>query len=191
MRIKFVAWHRPSRSSHWMKWVLTWPVLFFILNLRGGVGNKVSPEKMRQIKGHIAKVGVFVNMPYDELMRTVEDYRLDMVQLHGDESPHFCEKSCELCHYCEGLSPHRQWSAWLDSAALSWRKWYVHVRYTCAVMEVRAKSLTGTFSRKSAIDKLFFKRWHWTRTMNQGSKEFMKEPVAKIVCCGHQTANLK
>src|SRR5215510_7288537 len=56
------------------------------------IGNKISPEKMKQIKGHIAKVGVFVNMPYDDLMRTVEDYRLDMVQLHGDESPHFCER---------------------------------------------------------------------------------------------------
>jgi phosphoribosylanthranilate isomerase len=56
------------------------------------MGNKISAEKMRQIKGHIAKVGVFVNMPYEELMRTVEDYRLDMVQLHGDETPFFCEK---------------------------------------------------------------------------------------------------
>src|SRR6218665_3144428 len=45
------------------------------------MANKISPEKMRQIKGRIAKVGVFVNMPYDEMMRTVEEYRLDMVQL--------------------------------------------------------------------------------------------------------------
>ncbi len=37
-------------------------------------GNKISPEKMRQIKGKIAKVGVFVNMPYDELVKTVEDF---------------------------------------------------------------------------------------------------------------------
>lgn len=56
------------------------------------VGNKISPEKMRQIKARIAKVGVFVNMPYDQLMKTVEDYRLDMVQLHGDENPTFCER---------------------------------------------------------------------------------------------------
>ncbi len=56
------------------------------------VGHKISPEKMKQIKGRIAKVGVFVNTPYEELMRTVEDYRLDMVQLHGDESAFFCEK---------------------------------------------------------------------------------------------------
>jgi phosphoribosylanthranilate isomerase len=56
------------------------------------VGNKISPEKMKKIKGRIAKVGVFVNMPYDELMKTVEDYRLDMVQLHGDETPRYCEQ---------------------------------------------------------------------------------------------------
>ncbi|HKB45972.1 MAG TPA: phosphoribosylanthranilate isomerase, partial [Chitinophagaceae bacterium] len=54
--------------------------------------NKITAEKMKKIKGRIAKVGVFVNLPYDELMKTVEDYRLDMVQLHGDETPRFCEQ---------------------------------------------------------------------------------------------------
>lgn len=54
--------------------------------------NKISPEKMRKIGGRIAKVGVFVNEDYEKLMKTVEEYRLDMVQLHGDESERFCEK---------------------------------------------------------------------------------------------------
>jgi phosphoribosylanthranilate isomerase len=56
------------------------------------VGNKITAEAMRKIGGGIAKVGVFVNMPYEELMRTVETYRLDMVQLHGDEIPRYCEQ---------------------------------------------------------------------------------------------------
>lgn len=56
------------------------------------VGNMISPDKIKKIKGRIAKVGVFVNATYDELMKTVEDYRLDMVQLHGDETPRYCEK---------------------------------------------------------------------------------------------------
>lgn len=56
------------------------------------VRKKISPEKMKKTGGRIGKVGVFVNMPYEELMQTVEDYRLDMVQLHGDESERFCEK---------------------------------------------------------------------------------------------------
>src|SRR5689334_6277785 len=54
--------------------------------------NKISADKMRKIGGRIAKVGVFVNEDYEKLMKTVEDYRLDMVQLHGDESERFCEK---------------------------------------------------------------------------------------------------
>jgi len=53
---------------------------------------KISAEKMRQIKGKIIKVGVFVNPTYEALMKTVEDYRLDMVQLHGDETPKFCDR---------------------------------------------------------------------------------------------------
>jgi len=56
------------------------------------VGNKLSPEKMKKIGGGIGKVGVFVNTPYEELLQTVESYRLDIVQLHGDETPIFCEK---------------------------------------------------------------------------------------------------
>ena len=53
---------------------------------------KIAAEKMRQLKGKIIKVGVFVNPTYEELMKTVDDYRLDMVQLHGDETPKFCDK---------------------------------------------------------------------------------------------------
>jgi phosphoribosylanthranilate isomerase len=56
------------------------------------MANKISPEKMKKIGGRIAKVGIFVNTAYETLMKTVEDYRLDMVQLHGDESPRFCEQ---------------------------------------------------------------------------------------------------
>jgi len=56
------------------------------------MGNKIPAEYIRKFKGRIAKVGVFVNTPYEELMKTVEDYRLDMVQLHGDEIPRYCEQ---------------------------------------------------------------------------------------------------
>ena len=56
------------------------------------IGNRISPQKMKEIKGQIAKVGVFVNTPYEELMETVDQYRLDMVQLHGDESAHYCDQ---------------------------------------------------------------------------------------------------
>jgi phosphoribosylanthranilate isomerase len=56
------------------------------------MGLKIAPDKMKKIGGRIGKVGVFVNETYENIMKTVEDYRLDMVQLHGDESERFCDK---------------------------------------------------------------------------------------------------
>jgi phosphoribosylanthranilate isomerase len=47
-----------------------------------------------QIKkeNNINKVGVFVNASVDEILQMVDECRLHMVQLHGDETPRFCEK---------------------------------------------------------------------------------------------------
>ena len=38
----------------------------------------------------IKKVGVFVNASLEEIVEKVTKYQLDLVQLHGDESPEFC-----------------------------------------------------------------------------------------------------
>jgi phosphoribosylanthranilate isomerase len=40
----------------------------------------------------VYKVGVFINASYDEIQNHVNNFGLDMVQLHGDETPKFCEK---------------------------------------------------------------------------------------------------
>jgi phosphoribosylanthranilate isomerase len=47
-----------------------------------------------QIKkeGNTNKVGVFVNASIEEVLQMVDECRLHMVQLHGDETPHYCEK---------------------------------------------------------------------------------------------------
>lgn len=47
-----------------------------------------------QIKraNNVNKVGVFVNANIEEVLHMVDECRLHMVQLHGDESPRYCEK---------------------------------------------------------------------------------------------------
>ena len=47
-----------------------------------------------QIKrlNNINKVGVFVNASIEEVLHLVDECRLQAVQLHGDESPRYCEK---------------------------------------------------------------------------------------------------
>ncbi|MGF6850716.1 phosphoribosylanthranilate isomerase [Chitinophaga sp. W3I9] len=52
-------------------------------------GNKIDARSVRETSG-IKKAGVFVNAPLEQIQRTVSDYALDLVQLHGDETPEFC-----------------------------------------------------------------------------------------------------
>lgn len=47
---------------------------------------------IKKIKSNINKVGVFVNASTEDVLQTVDDCGLYLVQLHGDESPRSCER---------------------------------------------------------------------------------------------------
>ncbi len=55
--------------------------------------NKLTLEQIKnlQIPG-VLKVGVFVNEPMDQVIATATAAGLDMVQLHGDETPNYCKE---------------------------------------------------------------------------------------------------
>jgi phosphoribosylanthranilate isomerase len=52
--------------------------------------------KSVQLPG-VLKVGVFVNEPMDDVIATATAAGLDMVQLHGDETPNYCKEMAN--HY--------------------------------------------------------------------------------------------
>jgi phosphoribosylanthranilate isomerase len=56
----------------------------------------ISPERAQQIvaalRRGIATVGVFVNREAEDVARTAADCGLDLIQLHGDESPEYCRR---------------------------------------------------------------------------------------------------
>ena len=56
------------------------------------VYKKMPATSIKKIGGKINKVGVFVNEDPEELLRTVDECGLYLVQLHGDESPRYCER---------------------------------------------------------------------------------------------------
>lgn len=143
------------------------------------IGHKISPEKMRQIKGRIAKVGVFVNMPYDELMKTVEEYRLDMVQLHGDESPVFCEK---VSNYVTVVKAFRL----SDNDPIEWMVKSYHDSTDMYMFDTlgagyggTGKKFDWTVLKKSVIDKIYFLSGGIEPGDEEKLNEFFKEPVGK------------
>jgi phosphoribosylanthranilate isomerase len=55
------------------------------------MADKISASEIQHADFDVKKVGVFVDASYDEIMAAVDDYSLDIVQLHGNESPALCE----------------------------------------------------------------------------------------------------
>jgi phosphoribosylanthranilate isomerase len=53
---------------------------------------KITGKEIRDLHLSIPKVGVFVNANEEEIMQQIEDFGLDMVQLHGDETASFCSR---------------------------------------------------------------------------------------------------
>ncbi len=56
------------------------------------VAGRINKQALKTAGLSVKKIGVFVNAGYEEIMKEVEDYGLQMVQLHGDESPLLCER---------------------------------------------------------------------------------------------------
>src|SRR6186997_1757767 len=55
------------------------------------IGDKISKKELKKADFDLKKVGVFVNPEMIDVLDAIDDYGLDVVQLHGDESPEMCE----------------------------------------------------------------------------------------------------
>lgn len=55
------------------------------------VGDRLSKKDVKKADFDLKKVGVFVNPEMIDVLDAIDDYGLDVVQLHGDESPEMCE----------------------------------------------------------------------------------------------------
>ena len=55
------------------------------------MGDKISGKDLKNADFDLKKVGVFVNPEMIDVLDAIDDYGLEVVQLHGDESPEMCE----------------------------------------------------------------------------------------------------
>lgn len=67
-------------------------LIFYPKSPRSVLKSSLNAANLKDEKLKINKVGVFVNEVLDVVLKTVDNWELDVVQLHGDETPRYCEQ---------------------------------------------------------------------------------------------------
>lgn len=67
-------------------------LIFYERSPRFVMKSGLTPELLKKEGLKLNRVGVFVNEPIESLLKIVDEWSLDLVQLHGDESPRYCEQ---------------------------------------------------------------------------------------------------
>lgn len=142
---------------------------------------------MRHLKGYevkkaklkVFKIGVFVNASYDEVMNHVDNFGLDMVQLHGNETPYYCSK---LSNYISVIKAFRISAD--DSIAWKIKNYYEDT--DMFMFDTEGEGFGGTGKKfnweklqGAQIDKPFFLSGGIEPADSASIKEFLMEPVAK------------
>lgn len=129
----------------------------------------------------INKVGVFVNASVDEVLLMVDECRLHMVQLHGDESPKFCER---IADYVSVVKAFRL----SDNDSIEWMiKPYMDV-CDMFMFDTMGAGYGGTgkkfdwnILKGSTIGKPFFLSGGIQPEDTNALKAFQEEPVARAM----------
>ena len=143
---------------------------------------------VKKAKLKVYKIGVFVDASYDEIMRQVDAFGLDMVQLHGHETPYECAKIADYLHVIKAFR-------FVENDHVSWM---IKDFYQDADMFLFDTGVA--VSKKDPKDQVFGgtgRKFNWERLkgleiakpffLSGGIepddagliKEFMNEPVAK------------
>ena len=134
------------------------------------------------------KVGVFVNASYEEVMKEVDNFGLDMVQVHGHESPYEC---AQISNYIDLIKAFR----FTENDPVEWtiKDFYANADMFLFDTGVPQKTEKGTdmqfggtgrkfdWNRLKGlkINKPFFLSGGIEPTDAALVKDFMKDPVAK------------
>lgn len=134
------------------------------------------------------KVGVFVDATKDEVMQAVEEYGLDMVQLHGHETPYECSRIADYIHVIKAFR-------FVENDHVTWK---IKDYYQESDMFLFDTGVSGGGESKSeTVYGGTGRKFDWTRLKGLNIakpfflsggiapgdapliKEFMKDPVAK------------
>lgn len=142
---------------------------------------------MRHLKGYevkkaklkVFKIGVFVNASYDEVMNHVDNFGLDMVQLHGNETPYYCSR---LSNYISVIKAFRI----AEDDSIEWKIKNYYEDADMFMFDKEGEGFGGTGRKfnweklhEAAITKPFFLSGGIDPEDSARIKEFLTEPVAR------------
>ena len=129
----------------------------------------------------INKVGVFVNSPIEEVLHLVDECRLHMVQLHGDESPKFCEKIADYVSVVKAFRLSENDSVeWMIRPFMDVCDMFMFDTIGAGYGGT-GKKFDWTVLKKETIGKPFFLSGGIEPGDEEKLKEFEQEPVAKAL----------
>lgn len=91
MKIKVCGLRDKTNLNELMELPLDYMGFIFYSKSARYVGEDFDSEITKMIPLHIRKVGVFVNEATEKILKLAKQYQLDVIQLHGDESPEKCQ----------------------------------------------------------------------------------------------------
>lgn len=166
--------------------------IFYPPSLRYVLKRGLQAADVKKARLKMIKVGVFVDASYDEVMRQIDAFGLDMVQLHGRETPYECARIASYIDVIKAFrfaeNDHVQWMI-KDYYEDSDR--FLFDTGVPAPKELRAdKSLYGGTGRRFDWRRLkgldVGKRFFLSGGIEPGDaaqvKAFMQEPVARDLC---------
>ena len=180
MRVKVCGMTQPDQVEAWAGVGAMFAGFIFYPKSPRYVFKHMTTTQIRKVN-NINKVGVFVNATIEEVLHLVDECRLHMVQLHGDESPKYCEK---IADYVSVVKAFRL----SDNDSVEWMiRPYMDVcdMFMFDTMGVgyggTGKKFDWSMLKNNTIGKPFFLSGGIEPGDEQELKAFEQEPVAKAL----------
>jgi phosphoribosylanthranilate isomerase len=180
MRIKVCGMTIPEQVEQLPELGATFAGFIFYPKSPRYVFRHLTSAQIRKINT-INKVGVFVNASIEEVLLMVDECRLQMVQLHGDESAKYCER---LADYVSVVKAFRI----SENDSIEWMiRPYMDV-CDMFMFDTMGAGYGGTgkkfdwnMLKGSSIGKPFFLSGGIQPEDTEALKEFAQEPVARAM----------
>ncbi|MEM7373524.1 MAG: phosphoribosylanthranilate isomerase [Bacteroidota bacterium] len=89
MKLKVCGMKHPENIEQLLRLEPDFMGLIFYPKSPRNVDGKINPARVRSLNT-LRKVGVFVNESLEKIMEKIQEYGLDLIQLHGQEKPELC-----------------------------------------------------------------------------------------------------